>query len=66
MTTVTVTEEVILLTQETVETITVTTVEQGPPGIQGESGFTVGIDVISGGASNTDYSAGYVFDGGAA
>lgn len=39
---------------------------QGPPGIQGESGFTVGIDVISGGASNTDYSAGYVFDGGTA
>lgn len=64
MTTVTVTEEVITLTQEVVETITVTTAEQGPPGPPGESGFTNAIDVISGGAPDTDYSEGFIFFGG--
>lgn len=57
MTTVVVTEEVITL---------LTTVEQGPPGIKGEPGFTVGVAVISGGIASTDYSDKYVFDGGSA
>jgi hypothetical protein len=64
MTTVTVTEETIELTEEIVETITVTVAEQGPPGPQGDSGFTTGIDIISGGAPDTDYSEGYIFSGG--
>lgn len=65
MTTVTVEEEVITLTAEVVETITVTVAEQGPPGVQGEAGFTTGIDIISGGAPATDYTNDYQFDGGA-
>jgi len=64
MTTVTVSEEVISLTEEVVETITITVAEQGPPGIQGEAGFTTGIDIISGGAPATDYTNDYEFDGG--
>jgi hypothetical protein len=63
-TTVTVSEEVITLTEEIVETITITTAEQGPPGIQGEAGFTTGIDIISGGNPDTDYTNEYQFDGG--
>lgn len=65
MTAVTVVEEVILLTGETVEVVTVTVAEQGPPGIPGAPGFTTGIDVVSGGAPDTDYTNGYHFDGGA-
>lgn len=65
MTTVTVNEETITLTQEVVETITVTVAVQGPPGIQGEAGFTTGIDVISGGTPSTNYTNEYHFDGGA-
>jgi hypothetical protein len=61
MTTVTVTEEVMTLTQEVVETITVTTAEQGPPG---PPGFTTGIDTISGGLPSTDFADIYVFEGG--
>lgn len=38
---------------------------QGPPGVQGESGFTSGIDVISGGTPSTNYTNDYQFDGGA-
>jgi hypothetical protein len=63
-TTVTVSDEVITLTQEVVETITVTVAEQGPPGPAGAAGFTTGIDIISGGAPDTDYSEGYIFFGG--
>lgn len=29
---------------------------QGPPGIQGEAGFTTGIDIISGGTPSTNYT----------
>lgn len=36
----------------------------GPPGPPGRDGFTVAIDVISGGAPDTDYSDGYIFSGG--
>jgi hypothetical protein len=64
MTTVTVTEEVMTLTQEIVETITVTTAEQGPPGPAGLFA-PEGIDIIQGGAPDTDFSAGYIFEGGA-
>lgn len=64
MTTVTVSEEVISLTEEVVETITITVAEQGPPGIQGEAGFTTGIDVISGGTPSTNFTNEYQFDGG--
>ena len=64
MTTVTVSEEELSLTEEVVETITITVAEQGPPGIQGEAGFTTGIDIISGGAPATDYTNDYEFDGG--
>lgn len=38
---------------------------QGPPGVQGEAGFTTGIDIISGGAPATNYTNDYQFDGGA-
>lgn len=54
-----------------VETLEVTVIEstevglQGPKGVQGESGFTSGIDVISGGAPSTNYTNDYQFDGGA-
>ena len=65
MTTVTVTEEIIELTEEIVETITVTVAEQGPPGPAGASGFTTGIDIISGGAPATDFTNEYQFYGGA-
>lgn len=37
---------------------------QGPPGPQGESGFSTGIDIISGGTPTTDYTNEYQFDGG--
>lgn len=63
MTAVTVTEEVIELTEEIVETITVTVAEQGPPGPPGVLAAE-GIDIISGGAPDTDYSEGYIFFGG--
>lgn len=64
MTTVTVTEEVMTLTQEVVETITVTTAEQGPPGAPGLLAAE-GIDIIAGGAPDTNFSSGYIFEGGA-
>jgi hypothetical protein len=64
MTTVTVTEEVIELTEEIVETITVTVAEQGPPGTPGVLAAE-GIDIIAGGSPDTDFSAGYIFEGGA-
>ena len=64
MTTVTVTEEIIRLTAETVTVVTLTVCEQGPPGIQGEPGFSTGIDIISGGSPTTDYTNEYQFDGG--
>ena len=64
MTTVTVTEEVIELTEEIVETITVTVAEQGPPGPAGLFAPD-GIDAITGGAPDTDFSAGYIIEGGA-
>ena len=63
MTTVTVSEEVISLTEEVVETITVTVAEQGPPGPAGLFAAE-GIDVITGGAPDTDFSTGYIFEGG--
>lgn len=63
MTTVIVTEEVIEVTQEIVETITITTAEQGPPGPAGLFAPS-GIDVISGGSPSTDFSNGYIFEGG--
>lgn len=37
---------------------------QGPPGIQGEAGFTTGIDIISGGTPSTNYTNDYQFSGG--
>ena len=37
---------------------------QGPQGIQGEAGFTTGIDIISGGSPTTNYTNEYQFDGG--
>lgn len=37
---------------------------QGPQGIQGEPGFTIGVDIISGGTPSSDYSEGYIFEGG--
>lgn len=52
---------------ETLEVIVVESTEvglQGPKGVQGESGFTSGIDIISGGAPSTDYTNEYQFDGG--
>jgi hypothetical protein len=63
MTTVTVTEEVIEVTQEIVETITVQVSEQGPPGPAGLFAPD-GIDLISGGSPSTDFSNGYIFEGG--
>jgi len=53
---------------ETLEVVLIESTEvglQGPKGVQGESGFTSGIDVISGGAPNTNYTNDYQFDGGA-
>lgn len=38
---------------------------QGPPGIQGDAGFTTGIDIISGGLPDTDFTNEYQFSGGA-
>jgi len=64
MTTVTVSEEKITVLNEIVETITITVAEQGPPGPQGEPGFSTGIDIISGGAPSTEYTNEYRFDGG--
>ena len=64
MTTVTVTEEVVEITNEIVETVTVTVAEQGPPGPPGVLAPT-GIDIISGGTPSTDFSNGYIFSGGA-
>lgn len=63
-TTVTVSDEVITLTQEVVETITITTAEQGPPGPAGLFAPD-GIDIISGGSPSTDFTDSYVFEGGA-
>jgi hypothetical protein len=63
MTTVTVTEEIIELTEEIVETITITVAEQGPPGPAGLFA-PEGIDVIQGGAPDTDFFSGYIFEGG--
>jgi len=37
---------------------------QGPQGVQGEAGFTTGIDIISGGTPTTNYTNEYQFDGG--
>ena len=62
-TTVTVSEEVITLTEEVVETITITTAEQGPPGPAGLFA-PEGIDIISGGSPSTDFTNGYIFEGG--
>jgi len=64
MTTVIVTEEILAVNNEIVETITITTAEQGPPGPAGLFAPD-GIDVISGGLSSTDFSDGYIFEGGA-
>lgn len=53
---------------ETLEVVRIESTEacvQGPKGVQGEPGFTTGIDVISGGAPATDYANEYQFDGGA-
>lgn len=44
MTTVTVSEEVITLTREVVETITVTTAEQGPPGVSADHSLLLNLD----------------------
>jgi len=63
MTTVVVEEEVITLTSEVVETITVTVAEQGPPGPAGLFA-PEGIDIISGGSPSTDFTNGYLFEGG--
>lgn len=63
MTTVTVSEEVIEVTQEIVETITVEVAEQGPPGPAGLFA-PEGIDVVSGGSPSTDFTNGYIFEGG--
>lgn len=52
---------------ETLEVIVIESTEvglQGPKGVQGESGFTSGIDVISGGTPSTNYTNDYQFDGG--
>ena len=52
---------------ETLEVIVIQSTEvglQGPKGVQGQAGFTTGVDIISGGAPDTDYSAGYIFTGG--
>lgn len=64
MTTVVVEEEVITVTNEVVDTITITVAEQGPPGPQGNNGFTTSVDVISGGTPTTDYTTGFIFSGG--
>jgi hypothetical protein len=37
---------------------------QGPPGPQGNHGFTTSVDVISGGKATTDYTTGFIFSGG--
>lgn len=53
---------------ETLEVIKIESTEvgfQGAKGVQGEPGFTTGIDVISGGVPATDYTNDYQFDGGA-
>jgi len=63
MTTVVVEEEVITLTSEVVETITVTVAEQGPPEPAGLFA-PEGIDIISGGSPSTDFTNGYLFEGG--
>jgi hypothetical protein len=63
MTTVTVTEEVIEVIPEIVETITVEVAEQGPPGPAGLFAPN-GIDIMSGGSPSTDFTNGYIFEGG--
>lgn len=53
---------------ETLEVIVIESTEvglQGPKGVQGEAGFTTGIDIISGGAPATNYTNDYLFEGGA-
>lgn len=37
---------------------------QGPPGPQGNHGFQTSVDVISGGTPSTDYTNGFIFEGG--
>lgn len=37
---------------------------QGPPGPQGNHGFTTSVDVISGGTPSTNYTTGFIFEGG--
>lgn len=59
--------EIITTIVETLQVVEIETIEvgrQGPPGPAGASGFTTGIDIISGGAPDTDFSAGYIFFGG--
>lgn len=54
--------EIIEVASGSVEVIEIAV--QGPPGVQGEAGFTTGIDIISGGAPATDYTNAYEFSGG--
>lgn len=55
----------IIVHDEVVETIVVSVEgEQGPPGPPGEHGFTTSVDVIDGGTAFTDYTNGFIFDGG--
>lgn len=52
---------------ETLEVIVIESTEvglQGPKGVQGNNGFTTGIDIISGGSPSTNYTNDYQFDGG--
>jgi hypothetical protein len=63
------TVEITTVETVTVESVVVEVVEvavQGPPGPQGNHGFTTSVDVISGGTADTNYTNGFVFSGGGA
>jgi hypothetical protein len=56
--------EIVSSTVATTELEAVELADQGPPGPPGRDGFTSAIDIISGGAPDTDYTDGYIFSGG--
>jgi hypothetical protein len=60
-------EIITIIETESVQVVEIESVEigvQGPPGPPGVLAPT-GIDIVSGGAPDTDFSAGYIFEGGA-
>lgn len=57
--------ETVVITETVAPTVITVSGQQGPPGPQGNHGFQTSVDVIDGGTPSTDYTTGFVFDGGA-